>query len=95
MALGVALVLVGWSLLLYVVALVSVDGLVPGGDKVAASIVVFGPAVVGVVVLVFAALPRLARTTLIRSTVLGPAAMLAEMVDAEHPPTAPDDVVPR
>ena len=44
-----SMLLLGWSALLYVVAVVAVDGLVPGGDKLGASVVVFGPAVVGIV----------------------------------------------
>jgi hypothetical protein len=86
LALGSSFVLIGWSLLLFVVAVLGIDGLVPGGDKLAASVVVFGPAVVGIVVLLFAAIPRLARTTLLRANALGPARMLVDVVDAEPPP---------
>lgn len=89
-ALGASLMLFGWSMLLLVVALVSVDGLVPGGDKLGASVVVLGPAVVGVVVLFFAALPRLARATAIRTSALGPARMLAEVHENTPPPVAED-----
>ena len=85
-ALGSSMLLLGWSALLYVVAVVAVDGLVPGGDELGASVVVFGPAVVGIVVLLLAALPRLVRTAVVRSSVLGPAAMLASALETVSDP---------
>ncbi len=90
-ALTASLALLGWSLLLFVVSLMWADGLVPGGDKVGPSIVVFGPAAIGLVVLVFTAIPTLAQTTRARSAVLGPAKMMVEMA-AATPPAAPEEL---
>jgi hypothetical protein len=73
LALGASLLMMGWSLLLWLVAVVAVDGLVPGGDELVASVVVLGPAVVGIVVFVFAALPRLVGASVVQTTALRPA----------------------
>jgi hypothetical protein len=81
--LGVGLALFGWSTLLFAYAKLWNEGLVPGGDKPLVSIVVFGPAVIGLVVLFFASLPTLLETTIYRSSVIRPAGMLAEVVDAD------------
>jgi hypothetical protein len=91
-ALGAALVLCGMSLLLFAAAVARIDSLVPGGDKVAASLIVFGPGAVGIVIFFFAAIPQLARTTLLRWNAIGPAKMLAEAVESALPPPSPDDV---
>ncbi|MEQ8840613.1 MAG: hypothetical protein RIB98_06505 [Acidimicrobiales bacterium] len=84
--------MLAWSALLFVVSLVAFDGLTPGGDKLGPSLVVFGPGVVGVVVLLFAALPVLSRTTLTRSTVLGPARMMVEFAADRLEDPTPEDV---
>lgn len=73
LALGASLLLTGWSLLLWIVAVVAIDGLVPGGDELVASVVVLGPAVIGVVVFVFAALPRLVGASVVQATAVRPA----------------------
>ena len=86
MALGASFMLIGWSFVLFVIAALGVDALVPGADKLGASLVVLGPAAVGIVMLVFAAIPRLVRTRFLRTSALGPARTLAESVEADRPP---------
>jgi len=90
-ALGGSLLLMGLSVLLFLVAVLAVDGLVPGGDRIGPSLVVWGPAVVGLVVFAFAALPRLARTVRLRVQALGPARIVAEMRAESEGPVGEDD----
>ena len=83
-ALGTSLVLFGFSTLVFAFAKVWAESLVPGADKVVSSIVVLGPAVVGLVVVFFAALPILLETAVYRSSVIRPANMLADVINADE-----------
>jgi len=94
-SLGGSLVLVGWSVILFLASVLFVDSLRPGADKLLESIVVWGPAVVGIVVLLFAALPKLARSAVFRSGVLGPARLVLDALDRADAPPSPDDIVSR
>jgi hypothetical protein len=94
-ALGASLVLFGWSAMFFAAAKLWSEGLVPGGDKPGASIVVLGPAVVGLVVLFFVSLPILIETAMYRSSVIRPAELLADVINAdERPDVVEDEPVP-
>jgi len=94
-ALGMSFILLGWSLLLFVATVLFIDGLRPGGDEFWESIVVFGPGVIGLVVLLFAALPKLVRSVMFRSNVLGPVHLLVELIESPPRPPSADDAVPQ
>ena len=78
-ALMAAGVLVTMSAILFAYAKTSNEGLVPGGDKPLASILVLGPAVIGIVIAFFAGLPNVAQAVVYESSTLRPASLLAEL----------------
>ena len=84
-SLGCSLVLLGSTFLLWVVAHGRHDWLVPGGDKPSASLIVFTPAAIGIVILFFAALPTLFEAISYRSMVLRPTMMLAGLAPRARP----------
>ncbi len=91
LALGSALLAFGWSAMLYAGAKTWSAGLVPGGDKPWASIVVLGPAVVALIVLFFVSLPILIETMIYRSSVIRPAELLADVINADEQTDTVDD----
>jgi len=84
-ALGGAGVLFATTLLM-LARVVLFDSVAPGGDEWEASLVVFLPAVVGLVLLFFSAVPKLAHSIMFRSTVLGPARLMVDVASAGQPP---------
>lgn len=83
-AAGFSIALVGVSLLLYVLAKAGSGDLVPGGDKPLASVLVLGPAVIGVVISLFRALPALVETIGYEVGTLRPASLLADLESAAY-----------
>lgn len=82
-SLGVALVLAGIGLLYWLWSLGS-DDRIPGGDKPLASLLQFTPLAVAVVLVLFGALPTLFEALRFEGSVLRPARLLADVVNADE-----------
>ncbi|MEM7140507.1 MAG: hypothetical protein AAF548_05680 [Actinomycetota bacterium] len=76
--LGVGAILLGMTILLSIV-------FDTGADLIRNSMIVFGPAVIGVFVLVFAAFPTMFEAAKVEYGIMRPARMLADVVNAEPP----------
>jgi hypothetical protein len=83
---AVSCVLLGLTFFLFAVAKLWSEGLVPGGDKPMASMLVLGPGVVGIVVLFFWALPVVVEMGKYRADVIRPARMIVETLNIDAPP---------